>query len=76
MELRDYLNEREIQASSFAASIGVSVTTLYRYMARDRTPRRQIMALIADKTGGAVQPNDFFAVQANAPIGVRTGAQP
>lgn len=66
MELRAYLDEKNIAPAAFAATLGVSAAALYRYMARERLPRRDVMAKITEKTAGKVQPNDFFSARAAA----------
>ena len=61
MNLRTYLDRHNIPPATFAGDIQVSVAALYRYMAGDRMPRRDVMGRIAQETRGLVQPNDFFA---------------
>ena len=60
MDLRAFLDSEKIPPSAFAPRVGVTVQALYRYMAKDRLPRREIMAKIASETRGAVTANDFF----------------
>ena len=60
MQLRQYLDKHETDVLSFADSIGVTAQTVYRYLAGDRLPHRDVMERICRVTGGAVQPNDWF----------------
>lgn len=60
MNLRTYLSGQKIPATQFAATIGVSVAALHRYIAGDRVPRTDVLERISCVTDGAVQPNDFF----------------
>src|SRR5271166_4917282 len=61
MELSTYLNQTGKSPASFAAEIGVSATTVYRYILGDRTPRREVLQRILHQTGGLVRPDDFFS---------------
>lgn len=68
MDLRRYLDEREISIPAFAATIGVSVQSVHRYLGGDRMPLPQVLERIKRATGDLVQPNDFhLAVIAKAP---------
>lgn len=60
MTLEQYLSERNIKPSAFAAEIGVAASTITRIMNGERSPGLELLALIRDKTGGAVTPNDFL----------------
>lgn len=64
MDLRAYLDCREIEIAAFAAEIGVTQTSLYRYLAGDRTPRKDVLLRIQAATRGEVSPNDFFRSEA------------
>lgn len=61
MNLRSYLDVKDISPAAFARAIKVSTASLYRYIGGDRIPHRDVMARIVAVTGGEVQPNDFFA---------------
>ena len=60
MTLNDYLRRRNLSPIVFAESIGVRYQSVYRYLAWERTPARDVMCRIAEVTDGAVQPNDFY----------------
>lgn len=62
MTLKDYLALPGHTATSFAADLGVSVSTITRAARGDTIPDRKLMSLIAEKTKGAVMPNDFFGM--------------
>jgi len=66
MQLRQYLATRNIPIPAFAASIGVSVQAVHRYLSGERTPRRAVMERIQAATDGEVQPNDFYTEPAQA----------
>ena len=63
MDLRTYLADAKIEPPAFAAEIGVTAASVYRYLARDRRPKMDVMLRIAKATNNKVQPNDFFATQ-------------
>lgn len=60
MQLREYLDRREITIPVFAERIGVSVQAVHRYVTGERTPRPEVMKRIAAVTQGDVEPNDFY----------------
>jgi len=60
MTLEQYLAERKIKPSVFAAEIGVAASTITRVMSGERSPGLELLTLIRDKTGGSVTPNDFL----------------
>jgi transcriptional regulator with XRE-family HTH domain len=62
MTLKDYLSLPGHTATKLAAETGVSVSTITRAAEGETIPSRGLMNLIAEKTKGAVMPNDFFAV--------------
>ena len=62
MDLRRYLNARDMPIAVFAEMLGVSVQTVHRYLNAERLPRPDVMVRIAEVTGGAVKPNDFYPV--------------
>ncbi len=62
MKLASYLSANGISVAQFAAQIGVSSTSVHRYLAGERVPKRQLMIKIREKTGGEVTADDFFDV--------------
>jgi transcriptional regulator with XRE-family HTH domain len=62
MDLRSYLDARDMSIAVFADLLGVSVQTVHRYVNGDRLPRPDVMVKIAEVTGGTVKPNDFYPV--------------
>lgn len=64
MTLKEYLAEHGLTQYRFAKNIGVDRQTVYRWAAGERLPRPELMALIYRGTGGAVQPNDFYNLDA------------
>ncbi|MDQ1081426.1 helix-turn-helix transcriptional regulator [Pseudoroseomonas cervicalis] len=60
MDLRTFLDQHSVGPTAFARQIGVGLSTLYRYMAKERIPRREVMLRITKATGGSVTSNDFF----------------
>lgn len=66
MELRAYLRQAGQSRETFASRIKVSTTALYRYLAGERVPHRDVMLRIVRATEGAVQPNDFFMPSADS----------
>ncbi len=72
MNLRTYLDSHKIGPAEFAASILVSAAALHRYLSGDRIPRPGVLERIVMRTGGEVQPNDFFVFAGNQ-LPVATG---
>jgi transcriptional regulator with XRE-family HTH domain len=70
MDLRSYLDVRDMSIAVFADLLGVSVQTVHRYVNRERLPRPDVMVRIAEVTGGAVKPNDFYPVCSREPLEV------
>lgn len=67
MTLSDYLTRGSISMNEFARRIGAkNARTVQRYIKQGRIPSGTMMARIVAATGGAVQPNDFFALTGNA----------
>lgn len=62
MTLKDYLALPGHTATTLALETGASVSTITRAAEGKTIPNRKLMGLIAEKTKGAVMPNDFFAV--------------
>jgi 7-cyano-7-deazaguanine reductase len=68
MTLDEYLQRNDLSEREFARRIGVTQQAVNRYRNKMRLPERVVMERITEATGGAVQPNDFFA--AGLPDGV------
>lgn len=66
MQLRTYLQRGKIAPAVFASAVGVSVTTVYRWLAGDRFPLRHLDE-IERVTHGAVKANDFAALRRKQP---------
>lgn len=64
MTLKDYLALPGHSATKLATETGVSVSTITRAADGKTIPSRELMGLIAEKTRGAVMPNDFFGIAA------------
>lgn len=60
MTLNDYLVATGKSREAFAAEIGVSTTTVCRYILGQRTPKRAILARIRAHTANRVTADDFF----------------
>ncbi len=60
MTLAQYLKEKDIRPSVFAAEIGVAPSTITRLLNGERSPRLPLIALIREKTGGQVGLEDFL----------------
>jgi len=65
--LSAYLKENNVTVEAFAASIGVSRMSVYRYLNGDNRPRWQILKRISDVTGGKVTPDSFMAAPDESP---------
>lgn len=76
MKLSEYLKRQNITATTFAETIGRDKSTVTRLCNGDRRPDPDTMAVILEKTGGAVQPNDFFDVPDQAAPLETVPAQP
>ena len=66
MTLAEYLKANDIKPSVFAAEIGVAPSTITRLIAGERSPRLPLIALIRDKTDGAVGLDDFMSAPERA----------
>lgn len=66
MTLKDYLALPGHTATALALETGASVSTITRAAEGKTIPSRKLMNLIAEKTRGAVMPNDFFGVAPQA----------
>jgi transcriptional regulator with XRE-family HTH domain len=63
MELSTYLSKTSTSREEFAAALGVSPVSVYRWEKGDRFPIRHL-AEIAELTKGKVTANDFVKVDA------------
>lgn len=63
MKLGEYLDCHGLTHTAFAAQIGVSVQTVWRYAQGTRHPRPAIMRRIIEVTDGQVRPQDFLDQQ-------------
>lgn len=61
MQLDVYLQRQKISPAVFAQAVGVSTTTVYRWLSGERFPARHLKA-IEKITHGAVRANDFVHV--------------
>lgn len=59
MKLHDYLSQRKIAETEFAALVGASVHAVRKWRYLDRIPRKKALAKIRAVTGGKVTANDF-----------------
>lgn len=62
MQLRDYIQDKGITYADFAEQIGVTKTSVYRYVAGLTRPANDVLPKIKEATKGLVTPNDFFAL--------------
>ena len=60
MKLEEFLQKEGISYPEFAAKIGVSLQSIYRYTAGTRLPERQVMARIMEETRGEVTADSFY----------------
>ena len=58
--LERYLTKGGITVEEFAARIGVTANSVYRYKAGKRVPRREVLQKIATATDGKITANDFL----------------
>ncbi|MEH6476677.1 MAG: helix-turn-helix transcriptional regulator [Sneathiella sp.] len=66
MKLKTWLDSRKIKAVTFAENVGVTHSTIGRYVSGDRFPRPEILRRIEVATGGKVTANDFLDLQKSA----------
>lgn len=62
MQLKKYLESREISPREFADKVGVTKQAISRYL-RGRVPRQDVVMKINKITRGEVGPNDFYGVK-------------
>lgn len=63
MTLNDYLTKKKLTDYAFADIIGAAQSTVCRLRAGGQIPKRDLMLVIFEKTGGSVTPNDFYGIQ-------------
>lgn len=63
MKLAQYLAEFDLTEAEFARLTGLYQSTVHR-LKRGQIPGPATMAKIAEATGGKVQPNDFYGIEA------------
>ena len=59
MKLTDYLHRERLTASAFAERIAVPPSTITRLLAKQRSPRLDLLEKVLAGTNGDVTPNDF-----------------
>lgn len=59
MKLTEYLHKNHLSPSAFAARIDVPPSTITRLLAKQRSPRLDLLEKVLAGTDGAVTPNDF-----------------
>lgn len=64
MKLADWLSANNLNEAEFAERIGRTREAVRRYVNGDRIPDKETMPIIAQHTGNAVLPNDFFGIAA------------
>ena len=60
MKLHDWLTETETSTTRLAELVGVSQSTVWRWVQGKMVPDMERMRLIAEATDGRVMPNDFM----------------
>lgn len=61
MKLKEYLILKKQSIEDFSRELGLSYAAVRLYVNAGRVPTPKVMRRIVDITHGAVQPNDFFA---------------
>lgn len=62
MTLSDWLTINDVSDAAFAARVGTTRHTVWRWRTGVKKPSWVSLALIADATGGSVTANDFVSV--------------
>ncbi len=65
MKLSHYLDEKSLNASAFAAVVGVEPSTVTRLLRGERAPSLALAARIREATGGKVTADDFLPAPAS-----------
>ncbi len=61
MTLDQYMTEHGLSNVAFAPLLGVDQSTVHR-LRKGQIPGKELMAVIFEKTGGAVRADDFFGI--------------
>ncbi len=64
MTLDSYLTEHGISEAAFAVRVGTTQPNIHRMRKKGQCPNQALMAAIVKETAGAVQPNDFYGLDA------------
>ncbi|MBX4335665.1 helix-turn-helix domain-containing protein [Bartonella raoultii] len=59
-KLKSYLSKNNITYAEFAILVGVTQTSIARYINRKRFPHPRIIQKIAEVTGNYVSPSDWY----------------
>ena len=59
MQLDDYLDKKGISAETFARTLRVSTSAVYKWRIKDRTPSSWMIAKIERATRGSVKLKDW-----------------
>jgi len=62
MQLSDFIKSNSIPPRKFAATAGLSLDAVYKYMRGERMPNEEQMRMIFDATAGQVTANDFYGL--------------
>jgi transcriptional regulator with XRE-family HTH domain len=65
MKLAHYLDEKSLNATAFAAAVGVEPSTVTRLLRGERTPSLALAARIRAATEGKVTADDFLPAPAS-----------
>lgn len=60
MQLQAWLTKEDISVSVFARRIDVSFQTVWRWLYRGRTPKKDMRKRVFEATRGEVKPADWF----------------
>lgn len=60
MKLKEHIEKRGLNFSTYAPLIGVTPQAVSRYASGDRIPEKDVMQAILEDSGGEVTPNDFY----------------
>ncbi|MDF1720542.1 MAG: helix-turn-helix transcriptional regulator [Minwuia sp.] len=63
MKLNDWMAEKGMTSTQFAALIGCRESTVSMYLNGKRMPRLNLMRKIIEATGGAVTADDMFGTR-------------
>lgn len=60
MTLSEYLSRHGLHQQAFAERVGLTQSTISRYVSGERMPKRQHLRRIMEETRGLVTPTDFL----------------